>query len=70
MSRLSEVVRRALARHDIVDTEAYLESVEDTLPIDSVAPAFVELRGNVHMMLGREITRRDVAELAKGLKYV
>jgi hypothetical protein len=61
---LSEILRE----RGISDASEYLDARDDT-PKASGSP-LVELRGSVHLMLGRTITRNEVNERLDALRHV
>jgi hypothetical protein len=61
---LSEILRQ----RGIAEASEYLDARED-IPKASGSP-LVELRGSVHLMLGRTITRKEVDQRLAALRYL
>lgn len=60
MSREKLTISAFLRKNGISDPVSYLADFDDKAVVDSVNHPLVELRGSVHLMLGREISRNEV----------
>ncbi|MHC8508283.1 MAG: hypothetical protein ACYYKD_02620 [Rhodospirillales bacterium] len=64
------VAGRILEKRGIKNSETYLESLEDGAKVGYADRPGIDLRGSVHLMLRRVITRKEVTERFDKLKHL
>ena len=66
----NDSLKKVLRRHGIEDADEYLESRGDKATVARSTDPDVYMRGSVHLMMRRTITRDEVRKGLAALKHV
>lgn len=54
----------------VEDASEYLSTFDDEAPVGPMSTPHVQMRGSIHLMLGRTLTRRQVNERMQALRIL